>query len=107
MAGWLDIADMVSVAVRDNFGQEVTIVQAATGTTATIEAPYDRTSLVLGSLGELELSGDNPRIQVRLADLEFVPEQGDEVSTPDGAEWTVKDVQPDGLGNATLILVEA
>lgn len=107
--GWLDVADHAIRAARDEFGRTIEYTHTAQAVTVTIQAPLDITWAEAAN-GEAAQSARVPILMVRLADLSYEPQAGDEdydTLVYAGTTYEVVDVQPDGNGAADLILRRA
>ena len=105
MSGWA-LADAANLACVAEFGEPVTYTgagQRARVIRAIFNAAHETQDF--SDAGE-PVSTVQPAIDVRLVDLAQEPLEDDAVVRA-GVTYRVTDVQPDGRGMATLLLVEA
>lgn len=102
--GWR-LANLANVAIRDTFGQSVTYTPQV-GQPFTFTAVRDESHQTT-TIGQSQVAESMRTITltVRLADMATHPQQGDTLTT-DGAGYEVRDVQLDGQGGASLVLIE-
>lgn len=99
------LADLANVATRNTFGQSVTYTPQV-GSAFTFTAIRDELHLQ-ERVGQSKINESTTeiRLAVRLVDMDTQPTQGDTLSTG-GLDYEVRDVQPDGQGGASLLLIE-
>lgn len=102
--GWA-LADLANVATRNTFGQSVTYTPQV-GSAFAFTAIRDELHLQ-ERVGQSKINESTTeiRLAVRLVDMDTQPTQGDTLNTG-GVDYEVRDVQPDGQGGATLLLIE-
>jgi hypothetical protein len=107
---WTGLLDGMTGVVRDTFGDPVSYYRAETGTTHTttpsgapLTAVFDVESIDSKDGASLTASNRRTVIDIRLADLGFVPAKNDE-ATVRGTTYFVMDKDPSSSGNMKLQL---
>lgn len=96
------LSDAVLKATTQALGVEV-VYTPVIGSAQTIQAVWDRDYVQVDPNTGAAVTSTQPRIGVRLADLDVTPKKGDTVVVA-GSSLKVIDVQVDGQGGATLYL---
>jgi hypothetical protein len=100
---WSTLSDLANKAVRTGFGRSVTYTSML-GVVTSLTAVFDSAYQVVELHGEVPVSGTQPVLTVRLADLPTAPLAGDQVQVGT-AVYKVADVRLDGEGGAKLFLL--
>lgn len=100
---WPGLANLCNLAVRNTFGETVTYTPISGAGSFPLVAPFDQAFAVVELQAGVPVTSVRPVLDVRLADLPALPEQGDTYTRASGAEYEVVEVQPGGNGTAKLI----
>jgi hypothetical protein len=90
---------------------DMAVIMAAQDTTATIggQSGVPCAFVNTGSLGMelfMEQDEESAKMLVNIADLDDIPEPETLCTAPDGGEYRIKTVQPDGHGVTVLLTLE-
>lgn len=99
------VSKLLGVAIPV-FGEVVTYGYVDGGQTQ-IKGVFDLNFDVVDPESQAIVSSNQPRLGVRLSDLEQAPKVGDRVTRADLTVWRVTDSQEDGQGGASLIMRKA
>lgn len=107
---WNGLLDGMTAVVRDVFGDPISYYRAETGTTHTttpsgapLTAVFDVETIDSKDGASLAASNRRTVIDIRIADLGFVPAKNDE-ATVRGVSYLVLDKDPSSSGNMKLQL---
>lgn len=90
--------------ILDCLGEPVTYRPRKGGTFA-IDGIFDEAFRQVDPDTQEVVASNNPRVGIKLKDIPFKPEQGDEIRIRNKI-YRVKDSQEDGLGGTSLLLTE-
>lgn len=99
---WFPAVDLANDDVVGTFGQPVTHRPIA-GPSQDVEVVFDQPHLTTELDGEIEQSGRQPMLDVKLADLDTPPQAGDRWDVA-GNTYRADDVEEDGRGMAAIPL---
>lgn len=102
----IDWDGLVLAPLHATFGETVQYLSASAGYFVLADAVFDRGYVQVGTdAGGVPVTAWHTFVGIRLASCPagFIPAGGDQI-TARGSLWQVADIQPDGKGNAVLVL---
>lgn len=98
------LLDLPMQAIKRVLGSAVTLVAAESGESVVIRAPFDAVHKSVRIEGGTEIASQQPCVDVRIADVGWIPTIGDYVFC--ASQWYgVNNVENDGRGSVRLSLV--
>ena len=102
MADWPALAKGIQMAAQQALGEPATYAPVV-GSSFAIRGVFSEVHEQVEVGADVTISSVGPAISVHLADVTAAPVRGD-IVTVRGKDYKVVDVQPDGEGDADLIL---
>jgi hypothetical protein len=100
--GFTDLLENADRAVRQVLGSAITYTPGV-GSPVTVQGVFDA-AYVRADAGQAGVSTASPAVFLRLSELPTDPREDSPTVTVGGVDYSVHEVEPDGLGGVRLLL---